>query len=125
MSAAALVLVSQVAPLPKTGSSASGATLSLDEAIGLAKQNNPAYLTQLNARRSVASQTRAVYGALLPSVSGSFGANVAQAGQSIFQGNVFGSQASEQSFYNLGLSYQINAAALVAPKATERYPCGN
>jgi len=47
--------------------------LTLDDAIGLARRNNPAYLQQTTARRTADASVRSARGALLPSADANFG----------------------------------------------------
>ena len=114
LSAASLGLAAQVALAQ--GASSSGATLSLDDAIAMAKRNNPGYLTQVNARRTADAQLRATYGGLLPSANVSFNSGYQQGGTQFIQGIPFTSSDVLTSSYSLGISYLINVAALAAPK---------
>jgi outer membrane protein len=96
----------------------SGATLTLEDAITLARRNNPAYLSQANARRTADAAVRSARGAFLPSADASFGARYQQGGQQIFNGLSFtNSSATMQSSYGLNLNYRLNAATFVSPKA--------
>src|SRR6185503_15118227 len=51
---------------------AAPATLSLDEAINLARRNNPVHLATINNRRTADAAVRAAQGQLLPSADASF-----------------------------------------------------
>jgi len=62
---AALAAAPLVAPLAAQGAG-SAATLTLEEAISIAKRNNPQYLQAVNARQRAGGALRAAYGALLP-----------------------------------------------------------
>lgn len=102
-----------------------GNGLSLEEAIALARRNNPGYLASTNDRGVAEWDVRQARGALAPSasVSGSVG----------WQGTgaeSFGSFTSEQlgfadqpsifsSSYSLGVSYQMDLATLVRPGQAE------
>lgn len=98
--------------------SATGSTLTLDEAIVIALRNNPGYLQTTNTRQSADAQVRSAYGALLPSSSASFSTRYQQGGRQVFNGLSFSSSSDAlQSSYNLGLNYQINAATLIGPRA--------
>jgi outer membrane protein len=89
--------------------------LSLDEAIVLAKQNNPAYLQFINGRRRAESALRAAYGTLLPSASTNIGAGYRQGKPQIFQGVAFGSTSDIiSSNWGLNFNYNISAGALAA-----------
>ena len=65
---------------------ASGAPLTLDDAISLARQNNPTYLSVVNNRRTADAAVRSARGAFLPSADASFGARYQQGGTQVFNG---------------------------------------
>lgn len=116
VSAALLALVGQVA-LAQGGGSQPGPTLSLEQAIALARQTNPTYLQTVTNRRTADAAVRSAYGAFLPTISSSFGAGYQQAGSQVFQGLTFtGSSDAVTSHYSLGVNYQINAATFMNPK---------
>jgi outer membrane protein len=95
-----------------------GRTLTLDEAIAIALQNNPAYLQSVNTGRNADANVRSAYGALLPTSSASFSTRYSQSGSQFFNGVALSSNSNTiQSSYNLGVGYSINAASLLAPKA--------
>src|SRR5262249_54385832 len=92
----------------------------LDEAISLARRNNPIYLQTANARRSADAQVRSAYGALLPSSSASFSSTYTQGGEQQFNGLSFQNSSDVyQSSYSIGLNYQINSATFLAPRAAK------
>jgi len=94
--------------------------LTLDEALSLARQNNPLYLTTANERRSADAQVRQAYSALLPSSNASFYSGYQQGGQIYVQGGSLAVGSDQlQSGYNLGLNYRINAGTLVQPRAAK------
>ena len=112
VAAAAPSLPAQSASVP------SGAQLTLDDAITLARRNNPVYLSQSSARRTADAAVRSARGALLPSADASFSTRYQQAGQQVFSGQSFSnSSATLQSGYNLGLNYRINRSTFLTPKA--------
>lgn len=112
VAAAAPSLPAQSAPVP------SSAQLTLDDAITLARRNNPVYLSQSSARRTADAAVRSARGALLPSADASFSTRYQQAGQQVFSGQSFSnSSATLQSGYNLGLNYRINRSTFLTPKA--------
>ena len=116
LSAASLGLAAQAA-FGQGVATPSRTGLSLEEAIALARRNNPGYLTEVNARRTADAQTRATYGALLPRSSASFGTSFQQGGTQFINGIPFsGASDSRTSSYNIGLTYFINVAAVVAPR---------
>jgi outer membrane protein len=95
-----------------------GAPLTLDEAIALARRNNPVFLATANNRATADAAVRSARGAFLPSADASFGARYQQGGQQVFNGISFSnSSATKQSNYDLSLNYRINSATFVNPKA--------
>jgi outer membrane protein len=89
-------------------------TLTLDEAIAIARRNNPAYLQFANNRREVEAQVRASDAALLPSVTSSFSADYQQGGTQVFQGTQLGASSDfVTSSYNLGINYTVNGATFL------------
>src|SRR5205085_3827153 len=85
-------------------------TLTLDEAISLARQNNPLYLTTANERKSADAQVRQAYGALLPSSNAQFYSGYQQGGDIFVNGGSLAVGSDQlQSQYFLGLNYRINA----------------
>lgn len=103
----AMVLV--VAAAVPLGAQQVPASLSLEDAIGLAKRNNPAYLQSLNARRRAGNAVRNAYGAFLPTANTSLGASYRQGKPQFFAGVAFGSNSDILSSswglnFNFGLS---------------------
>ena len=96
-------------------------TLSLDEAIQLARQNNPDFLSQVNDAGVADWAVREAYGALLPGASASMGLSWQDAGNQrfgIFTGDDLGIATTAgyySSSYSLGLSYRLSGAALLGP----------
>ncbi|HEX8724952.1 MAG TPA: TolC family protein [Gemmatimonadaceae bacterium] len=116
VSAALLAFVAQVA-VAQTGTSPSGQSLSLAQAIALARQTNPTYLQTVTGRRTADAAVRSAYGAFLPTVSSSFSAGYQQAGSQVFQGLTFtGSSDAVTSHYSLGVNYSLSAASFMNPK---------
>ena len=119
--ATALVLAAAQLAAPAIAS-AQGAgtapvTLTIDQAVALARRNNPDYLATRNNRRSAAAETRSAYGALLPQVNASLSGQYQQGGQQFFSGVSLGSNTDVvQSQYNLGLTYRVNAGNFIAPR---------
>ena len=102
------------------GPASSSATLTLDEAVSVARRNNPVYLSQASARRSADASVRSAKGALLPSADASFSGRYQQAGQQVFSGQSFSnSSPTLQSSYSLGVNYRINKSTFLTPKAAE------
>ena len=74
--------VSALAPVAlraQSGAVPTGATLTLDDAITLARRNNPVYLSQANNRRTADAAIRSARGALLPSADASFSGRYSRA----------------------------------------------
>jgi outer membrane protein len=94
-------------------------TLTLDEAIQLAKENNPAYRRAENTLRSSDAQVRSTYGQLLPQASANFSAGYQQGGTQIFQGFEQKGPDTYSTAYNVNLQYGLSAGALFAPKAVK------
>jgi outer membrane protein len=96
--------------------SASQTTLTIDQAIELARRNNPVLQQTLNNRIGARAAVRSAYGALLPSADASLSAQRQQGGQQIFSGTSLGASSDvNQSSYQIGINYRINTATLVAP----------
>ena len=94
--------------------------LTLDEAIAIARRNNPIFLQTTNALKTADMQVRSAYGALLPSSNASFATRYQQGGTQFVQGvQIGGSGDTKQSSYSLGLNYSISGAALYAPQAAK------
>jgi outer membrane protein len=103
-----------VVPPPPT----SGATLTLDDAITIARQNNPIYLAQTNARRTADAAVRSTRGALLPSADAYFGSRYQEAGQQFVNGAPLSASGNSiQGSYGASLNYRVNAGTFVNPRA--------
>jgi outer membrane protein len=116
------LVVAAVAPVlgAQSGPASNSATLTLDDAVSLARRNNPVYLSQASARRTADASVRSAKGALLPSADASFSGRYQQAGQQVFSGQSFSnSSATLQSGYSLGLNYRVNKSTFLTPKAAE------
>ena len=91
-------------------------TLTIDQAIELARRNNPVLQQTLNARIGARAAVRSAYGALLPSADASLSAQRQQGGQQIFSGTSLGASSDvNQSSYQIGFNYRINSATLITP----------
>jgi outer membrane protein len=96
--------------------SAPPTNLSIDQAIDIARRNNPQLLQTLNTRIGAHAAVRSAYGALLPSADASLNAQRQQGGQQIFGGTSLGASSDvNQSSYQIGLNYRINSATLITP----------
>lgn len=92
------------------------ATLTLDEAIELARENNPGYLSQANDLVSARWAVRSAYGDLLPTANASMGMGYTASGERRFGTVGLGEQpAMYSSNYNLGMSYSLSGARLLEP----------
>ena len=95
-----------------------GTPLSLDEAIAVARRNNPVFQSQMNARRTADAAVRSARGAYLPSASLSFGGRYQQGGQQYYNGAALGANSNAiQGNYGLNLNYNVNSATFIQPKA--------
>ena len=91
--------------------------LTIDQAVALARHNNPDFLATRNNARNAAFELRSAYGALLPSISANLSGQYQQGGQQFFSGVSLSSNSDAlQSQYSLGVNYRINAATFIAPK---------
>ena len=117
--ALALVSLAPVAQAQNTTTRApSDSVLTLDEAINVARRNNPVYLSQATSRRTADAAVRSARGAMLPSADASFGTRYQQGGQQVFNGLSFSNSSDVvQSSYGLNLNYRVNTATFVNPKA--------
>jgi outer membrane protein len=115
--AALTVVCLAPAALAQQAAAPASPLLTLDDAIGLARQNNPVYLQQAMARRTAHAAVRSAKGALLPSADASFGTRYQQGGQQVFNGLSFSNSSDAiQSSYGLNLNYRVNSASFVTPK---------
>jgi outer membrane protein len=119
-SVALVTLLTPAAAVAQTPATpAARTTLTLDEAIAIARRNNPAFLQVANNRRDADAQVRASDAALLPSVTSSFTTEYSQGGTQVFQGTQLGaSSAFLTSGYNLGLRYDVNGATFLNRSAS-------
>ena len=109
---AALALAAQTAQAQSAPTS-----LTLDEAVALARRNNPLYLQTVNARRSADFEVKQTYAAFLPSVGASMAGRLQKTGQQFVQGVALSNTSDVlQSSYSIGLNYSISSDILFAPK---------
>jgi len=95
-----------------------GPVLTLEEAVRLATRNNPTHQQTLTARSRAGSQLRSSYGALMPSVSTSFGTQFREGRPEFFAGQQFGSASdvlSSNASISVGMS--LSGSELIAPRA--------
>lgn len=109
-----LVSLALLAPLataaPVLAQSPVPASLTLEDALRLAKQNNPLYLQSLNGRRRAEHAVRNAYGAFLPSANTNFGTSYRQGKPQFFAGVQFGSNSDIMSS-SWGLNFNANLSA--------------
>jgi outer membrane protein TolC len=112
------------APIPQVGGAPGpaadqGMSLSLEEAVALARRNNPDVLTAENGRRRASATLLGANGAFLPSVNTSLGSSFREGRQQFFAGQAFGNTAGTLSSnlgadasasYSLGLTANRRAA---------------
>lgn len=85
-------------------------TLTLDEALEIARRNNPQYQQSLTGRTRAQAGMRAAYGALLPSADASLGAGYREGRPQFFGGVAFGATSDIlSSSWNLQASSRISA----------------
>ena len=117
--AASFVLVTAVAA---SAQQQAPARLSLDEAIELARKNNPDFQAQKNDAAVADWAVREAYGQLLPGASVATGLSYQASGTprfGIFSGSDLGlsnTPAYYSSDYSLGLNYSLSGASLIAPR---------
>lgn len=96
-------------------------SLTLEEAVALARRNNPDFLAQQNDASVAAWGVREAYGALLPGASASTSFQYQASGQprfGFFSGSDLGVSSTPAYYlsnYYLGLNYSLSGASLVAP----------
>lgn len=94
-------------------------SLSLEQAVQLARENNPAYLKQTNDVGVARSQVRAAVGGLLPSANISNGYGYTAGGVRRAESVVLAQQPSYYSAdYSLGLSYRLSGQSILAPSVS-------
>lgn len=94
------------------GTPGQGPVLTLNDALSLARQNNPAYRTAQNAQRTADAQLRAAYGAFLPSVNSSFSGDYREGREQFFGGVGFGAtndQLSSSGSINASLQFSMGS----------------
>ena len=96
---------------------ASPVALTIDQAVGLARHNNPDFLSIRNNARNASLELRSAYGALLPQLSANLTGQYQQGGQQFFSGVSLNANSDVmQSQYSIGLNYRINAATFITPR---------
>src|SRR5438105_4377411 len=91
-------------------------TLTIEQAMELARRNNPELQQILNNRIGAQAAVRSAYGALLPSADAALSVQRQQGGQQIFSGASLGASSDvRQSSYDIGINYRLNSATLITP----------
>ncbi|HEX9083477.1 MAG TPA: TolC family protein, partial [Gemmatimonadaceae bacterium] len=112
LTAGAVQASAQVTPRDSAGQP----TLTIEQAVELARRNNPELQQIQNNRIGARAAVRSAYGALLPSADASLSAQRQQGGQQIFSGTSLGASSDvNQSSYQIGVNYRINSATLITP----------
>jgi outer membrane protein len=98
-----------------------GRTLTLEEAIELARRNNPSFLMQANDQGPADWAVREAYSAFLPTATASGGLTYTQAGVQRIGTLDFGAQGTDflSSNYRLGLNWSMDVRTLFAPAAAQ------
>jgi outer membrane protein len=114
----ALLVLAVARPLiAQTGATAPGPVLSLQEAIDLARRNNPAHQQTKSLEDRASAQVRSAYGALLPSLRSSFNGSYREGRPEIVAGQAFGSTSDLlSSSSSLDLFAQYSFSSLNAPR---------
>ena len=103
----------------QVASSRTVTSLTVDEAVQLATQNNPGYLRTYNLQRNADAQVRSSMGALLPTSGASFSANYQQGGSNVVQGTEIKGPDTYSTSYNFSLNYFLSLGTLAAPSAAK------
>lgn len=102
-------LIALCAALPAAAQSPARTSLSLDEALEIARRNNPVFQQAVNSRTRALAGTRSAYGALLPSADASFGASFREGRPQFFGGVAFGATSDIlSSSWNLSASSRLS-----------------
>jgi outer membrane protein len=95
-----------------------GPVLTLDEALNIARRNNPTFLQTTEGRRRASAAVRSAYGNLLPDISSNFATQFRQGRPQLINGVAFGASGDQiSSSYGINASLSLNQAALLGPKA--------
>ncbi len=88
-------------------------TLTLAEALDIAKKNNPTYLQSINGRSRASAAVRSAYGQLLPSADASLGASYREGRPQFFGGVAFGATSNIiSSSWNLSANSRLSINTL-------------
>src|SRR5207302_2170803 len=114
----ALLVIGAAAPaVAQSRDSASGPGLTLDDAIQLARRNNPTHLQTTTARSRAGAAVRSAYGALIPTFGSNFGSSYREGRQQFFAGQAFGSSSDViSSSAGLNIDAQYSASSFLTTR---------
>lgn len=113
LTAISLILAAPVATTlatPLAAQDAVPASLSIEDAIAIARRNNPTFLETRNTRGRADRAVRNAYGAFLPTASTNFGTSYREGRPQFFAGVQFGSN-SDVLASNWGLNFNASVSA--------------
>jgi outer membrane protein len=115
----ALLALAPIAPAlgQSRDSAATAPVLTLQDAISIARRNNPVFLQSRTARQRAGAALRTSYGVLLPDISTNFSNSFREGRPQFFGGQAFGSTSdviSSDASLNIVATY--NGTNLLAPK---------
>jgi outer membrane protein len=115
---AALVVAAAQPLAAQPADTAAGPTLSLEDALNIARRNNPAHRQIVNNQRPADLAVRSAFVSLLvPDVDAAVQSSFREGGASIFNGASLGASSDVMSSaYDIGVTYRFNAAKLLAPR---------
>jgi outer membrane protein len=109
--------ITSLALIAQTAQAQATVGLTVDEAISLARRNNPLFQQTVNARRSADAQLRTAYATLLPRLDASLAGRYQKTGQQFFNGIALANASDVvQSSYGLNVNYTISSDVLFAPR---------
>ncbi len=101
----------------QTADSTSGPVLTVEQAVDLAVHHNPIHLSVVNDRSSATALRKEAYGQLLPRFDAFLQGNFTKAGEAPINSVQFATTSDVyQSFYQLGLTYNLSWASFVNPR---------
>jgi outer membrane protein len=101
----------------QTADSTSGPVLTVEQAVNLAVRHNPIHLSVVNDRSSATALRKEAYGQLLPRFDALLQGNFTKAGEAPINSVQFATTSDVyQSFYSVGLTYNLSWASFVNPR---------
>jgi outer membrane protein len=111
------IIIAATIAAPLSAQTASSSTLTLDEALSIARRNNPQYQQSLNARQRAGWSLRTSYGSLMPSIGASLGLGWREGRPVFIEGQPFGAASDIlSSSYSVGLSMNYSYGSLLGPR---------